>query len=400
MELTKNQFEVGSKIMDWLKTNIKNKRRKRFNYITLGGYAGTGKTTLINYLIDEIKEKKSYPLVSVAAYTGKAVSVLKDKGIDNAQTLHSLLYNAKQHKDGTYSFIPKPDLPCGILFVDESSMISTRLFDDLKAHKLLVVFVGDIGQLEPIGKNPRLMVDPDLRLIEIHRQAQNSPLIRLAEYVRHNNGMPPYLPDCNDKDELEVSYPEGVPDIKYVPWDSVSELSKRAGQVICGFNRTRVAVNRDIREAQGRDPDFPEPGDRVICLRNSFTKDRAQVFYNGQQAVVKSIEKRNKLFVTMIVKADGLDETKVRAPVPQFNKEKLDTAQYYGYNASHPLDKGDTLWDYAYCITCHKSQGSEADNVLVLEETCDLWDPKRWRYTAITRARSKLAYVRPISINL
>jgi ATP-dependent exoDNAse (exonuclease V) alpha subunit len=50
------------------------------------------------------------------------------------------------------------------------------------------------------------------------------------------------------------------------------------------------------------------------------------------------------------------------------------------------------LFDYAYCITAHKAQGSEWDSVVVLEQISNRWDAKRWRYTAATRAKERLVY--------
>jgi hypothetical protein len=47
-------------------------------------------------------------------------------------------------------------------------------------------------------------------------------------------------------------------------------------------------------------------------------------------------------------------------------------------------------FDYSYCITGHKSQGSEFDSVLVMEQKCDLWDHRRWAYTAASRAKQLL----------
>jgi exodeoxyribonuclease-5 len=69
----------------------------------------------------------------------------------------------------------------------------------------------------------------------------------------------------------------------------------------------------------------------------------------------------------------------------------------FGHNPIHykelPKDRSIIIADYGYCITCHKSQGSEWDKVLVIDEQCpQLWDAKRWRYTAITRAKQQLRY--------
>ena len=54
-----------------------------------------------------------------------------------------------------------------------------------------------------------------------------------------------------------------------------------------------------------------------------------------------------------------------------------------------------TYWDYGYCLTCHKAQGSEWDNVVVVDQQCSFWEAWRWRYTAITRAAKGLRIIQP-----
>jgi ATP-dependent exoDNAse (exonuclease V) alpha subunit len=138
-------------------------------YKTLGGYAGTGKTTLIAYLAEV------WPSVAVAALGGKAAHVLRYKGVD-ATTIHSLIYYPHEDDDGTIRFRRKHNLrDVQTLIIDEASMTNHFLFADLLSFKLPVLFVGDHGQLEPIGPNPGLMAHPDLRLEKIHARRPTTP---------------------------------------------------------------------------------------------------------------------------------------------------------------------------------------------------------------------------------
>jgi ATP-dependent exoDNAse (exonuclease V) alpha subunit len=67
--------------------------------------------------------------------------------------------------------------------------------------------------------------------------------------------------------------------------------------------------------------------------------------------------------------------------------------QHAGFNRRLGNRSQNTLLlDYGYCVTAHKAQGSEWDSVVVLEEIAQRWDPKRWRYTAVTRAKERLVY--------
>jgi len=156
------------------------------NEFRLGGYAGTGKTTILKTLLDRLATKIP---IAVAAFTGKAVHVLQKKGLRQAQTLHSLMYNVETLKGGACNFTLKTrlDPEPNLIIVDEASMISTELYDDLCSFNIKLLFVGDPGQLEPVGDNPNLMKDCDFTLSKIHRQAEDSPIIVFATRIRLGN---------------------------------------------------------------------------------------------------------------------------------------------------------------------------------------------------------------------
>ena len=100
MELT-NKQEQGLKIA--LKRYKNNER-----YTVIGGYAGTGKSTLVRFIIDalDVDEDK----VAYATYTGKAAEVLRKKGNPNVMTLHRLLYDSIPRQGGGFIRIPKKQL--------------------------------------------------------------------------------------------------------------------------------------------------------------------------------------------------------------------------------------------------------------------------------------------------
>jgi exodeoxyribonuclease-5 len=318
----------------------------------IGGLAGTGKTTLLKVLADEL------PGWQATAVTGKACDVLRRKGLD-ASTLHSLIYHPLRQPDSSAAFVLKSTarITCRGFLVDEASMVSSDLYQDLWSFRLPILFIGDHGQLPPVGSEINLMNDPDYTLEEIHRNA--GPIAFFAEHLR--NGRSPWKFEAAD--EIKVLDAADLDDDTLVSVD----------QVIVGFNKTRVAINNKIRRLLGRQH-LPEVGDRVICLRNTS----AAGLFNGQQGIVENIDMNNNK-MDFYSHGELYQDVRYDPDVIGTEKPEID----YDPEAPHPFE-------YAYAITCHKAQGSEWDQVLVLEEHCPYWEPIRWNYTAASRATHRL----------
>jgi exodeoxyribonuclease-5 len=114
-------------------------------YTVIAGYAGSGKSTLVKYAVAALNMKPED--VAYVAYTGKAATVLKEKGCPNAMTAHKLLYHARQTKSGHYVFTPKTKLdePYKMIVVDEVSMLPQEMWYQLLAHGVYVLATGDPG---------------------------------------------------------------------------------------------------------------------------------------------------------------------------------------------------------------------------------------------------------------
>lgn len=359
--LTDEQERAVATIIEWFKNGT------TYEFM-LGGYAGTGKTTVIKYLIAILRKNHT---VVTSAFTGKACNVLHRKGV-NAQTLHSLIYNAVREK-GVYHFYRRTimDGAPDIVIVDEASMLNTQLYNDLMSFKKKVLFVGDPGQLEPVGDNPELMKDCNIVLSKIHRQAEDSPIIKLANDVRLGGtifGNETLRPTLIIKHKEEFTMSEAL----------------LADQIICARNKTRQMINEKIRRQKlyGDDLCLDE---KLICFKNN---SEVGVF-NGMILFVRDIRKTklDRYIVDLEDEAGGkyLEVPLWREPfrlVPKFNTKQPE------------IPKGCIYAEYGYAITCHKSQGSEWDNVLVYDEWMppEVWDMRRWRYTAITRAAKQLTY--------
>jgi exodeoxyribonuclease-5 len=324
--------------------------------ITIGGFAGTGKSTCLSELADE------FPKYGIACFTGKAANVLQKKGLSEAQTIHSMIYNVKQDAKGNPRFTIKGkyELPYDGFILDEASMIGEDLFKDLMYFEIPIICFGDHGQLEPIGSKFNLMEKPDFALETIHRNANN--IARFAEYIR-NGGKP--LNYNNFDEQVQVISKSTV----------TNEILSEYDQVICGFNKTRMALNNRIRNFHKMSGIIAKD-EKIICLKNN----RNLKVFNGMQGVVSKKIKENKIGFLTNNKTLFLEvDTK------QFGKEKL-----VDYAHDNPEL---AYFDYAYAITAHKAQGDEFDSVCVFEEQAPkLWNPARWSYTAATRAKQKLLW--------
>lgn len=338
--------EEQSSAIDFIKKNVSHTK-----HISLGGYAGTGKSTCLSFLT------QLYPNFAVCAFTGKAANVLVKKGI-HAKTIHSTIYNCEPYGDG-YIFRLKSRHNLGNVrgfFVDEASMINKELFEDLQSFRLPIVFFGDHGQLEAIGTSCNLMKSPDVKLETIHRNANS--IAKFASFLRDGNSAINWPSD----ERVRLLSKKNIQTFDMLIFD----------QIICAYNKTRLAINSHMRQVY-RHEGSPKVNEKIICLKNNSTYS----VYNGMQGRITAVKKNFITFKT----DDGVFKS-VPAALKQFNQEKLlESAQH---------DKNTCYMDYGYCITCHKAQGDEWHNILVIEEKCSAWDFSKWAYTAASRAKELL----------
>lgn len=319
--------------------------------------------------------------------------VLNQKGL-KAITIHKLIYNAfKNRYTGRFYFRLKPELDedIDVIIVDEVSMVSQELLRDLLTFGIPLICLGDPGQLPAVGGNRNTLLDnPDVFLDEIHRQAKENSIIRLSMDIRNGNAL-----DI-DKDD---------PYIKIIKRDELSTgMMTWADQVICGKNATRRDLNDIMRNTIGFKQQLPQQGDKLICLRNYWDVLNEDDFplINGTLGIANRVSadyEEGNLRGVLPVKC-VLDFT------PDYNDK-----EFSSLNADSNIFKGNASFatanprskvifhefDYGYAISCHKSQGSSFNNVLLFEEflkgTQD--DHRKWLYTGVTRAKEKLVLVRP-----
>lgn len=363
--------------------------RNKEPYTCIAGYAGTGKSTLVSHIIDALKIKPQD--VCYAAFTGKASLVLREKGCENSMTMHRLLYRSKELPDGTFEHKPKERLeyPYKLIVVDEVSMIPVDMWNLLLSHKVHVIALGDPFQLPPIDGESEILSHPHVFLDEIVRQAQDSEIIRLTMDIRA--GLP--LTKCKG-DEVSIVSKHQLNEAYY----------SGADQIIAAKNITRANINWKCRKIKfGEDaPDYPLKGEKVICLKNYWDvmSSQGDPLINGMIGHLNNINYRDsiifeKLFDKEMISDFCIEENnKFRDMFMDYKlfaegKQTITSENWQQYRGA-PKPR---LFDYAYCITCHKSQGSEFDKVLVFAEYMKGIDFQRWLYTAATRAKKKLIIV-------
>lgn len=406
MDFSPQQSEALEKVSRWLQSAGRHDYQQIFR---LFGYAGSGKTTLAI----QIAHMVSGSDVLFAAFTGKAALVMRKKGCWGASTLHSLIYKPRREwrdkeedsrrSDDVPEWEINPDSPvryAKLVIVDECSMVNEELARDLLSFGTPVLVLGDPAQLPPVsGAGFFTEHAPDAMLTEVHRQAADNPIIRIATDIRLGN-------EVKFGSHKGPVAGQGVAIIRRGELKLDSELA--AGQVLCGKNDTRVSINKRLRAAlrffgklEKADHDFPVLGDRVICLKNK--RDRALL--NGSIWTVSEIldrmpgnKRRGRKDVNYLQIQDNDSE------VP--NYAKVPNAFWYWNNRPNDLRLPERMqrshfdeFDYAYAITCHKSQGSQWDKVLIHDESQvfgrdDEEIPARWLYTALTRAAEAAIIVR------
>lgn len=378
-------------------------RSGRNQSFVLGGYAGTGKTTLARHLASGHSGR-----VHFASYTGKAAHVLRRTGVD-ATTIHKLIYlprdkcderlrRLRAERDVLLSKFPKPEVELSrlaaeirrerenlrrpdftlnvtgsllgedsLVVVDEYSMVDEQVGRDLLSFGCRVLALGDPGQLPPV-QGRRYFREPDYVLTEVVRQAAESPVVALATRVRAGEELVP-----GTYGESRVVPRKEVPDDEF---DRL--LARGADQVLVGLNTTRRRVNQRVRRVLGMSGDDPLPGDKLVCLRNSHDEG----LWNGQTWRVRRVSRRD--FFRLALEGDDGESVTCLAHPECFRGEgdRLDLSRRRRANE----------FDYGYALTVHKSQGSEWDHVLVLDE----WpgqDRRRWLYTALTRASERVTVI-------
>jgi exodeoxyribonuclease-5 len=391
----------------------------------LFGYAGVGKSTIVKHVIDDLGLDDED--VMQACFTGKAAYVLQRKSGMPCSTIHRLIYHVSEESETLITmaqnqldeleqlarglagaermatdteisafriklkdmrqprFRLNPESPvrdCQLVVLDEVSMVGPDLAADLLSFEKPILVLGDPGQLPPIkGAGAFTAQEPDVMLTEIHRQAAESAIIRLATMARQG-----------------ISIPYGTHDEFVCKMSGAGVTAAHllnGGQVICGMNRTRYALNNAMRKAAGFNGSaLPTgPREKIICLKNNHGLG----LLNGMFLELQEIEQIDDVrFLATITTEEGMqiggkgNDTKLPIYAGHFlDHETLDPRR-----EERDWKDKKTLIEatFGWAITCHKAQGSQWENIIVLDDKWgrSLEQRAQWLYTAITRAESGL----------
>ena len=368
-------------------------------YTIISGYAGTGKSTLVRFIIDALDVAPSK--VAYATFTGKAAEVLRKKGNANAMTLHRLLYDHFPREGGGFFRKPKKHLEYNIIVVDEISMVPQEMIELLFSHRCYVIGLGDPFQLPPICEedNNRLLEKPHVFLDEIMRQAAESEIIQLSMDIRNYKPLKLYKGN-----EVQVLSPKEV-NTGMLLW---------ADQILVATNLKRELCNKTIRQLLGYGEE-PEEGEKVVCLHNYWEdlSEGGDALVNGTIGILeaptvetitfprwtRTIKKNVKaITANIVVDNDIYSCVNIDRKKLMTEEKSLDWRDEYKLSGLK-YKIGDLVpkeFVYAYAITCHKAQGSQWPKILVFEERFPFnkEEHARWLYTAVTRAEEKIVLIR------
>lgn len=360
--------------------------------LVITGGPGTGKTTIINFIL-MLMDKIGFT-AELCAPTGRAAKRMGEATGREARTIHRLLEYARGN-----SFLRGEDNPldADCIICDETSMVDAHLLYCLlkaAASGTRLIFAGDADQLPSVGAGNVLddMISsgvlPVVRLTEIFRQAKLSRIVVNAHRI--NRGEPPLLDFTDDFCFEEIQSPDAI--LKRVtgilergklgdPWKDVQVLSPTKKGII-GVKNLNVQLQAALNPPHARKPQKQfgdtifRKGDKVMQIKNNYTiewtrpalrglENGAGVF-NGDLGTLMSIDPGTNLIEVL------------------FDDERT---AFYDYSQLEELD-------LAYCVSIHKSQGSEFPVVLLpLAGGPPMLMTRNLLYTAVTRARNRVVII-------
>lgn len=312
----------------------------------LQGYSGTGKTTVLTFLLNELPYSEHN--IIFCCFTGSATRLLQTKGL-NAKTIHSLIYEPIVKRGICIGFRKKSreDLEgLRLIVVDEFSMVSNELMQDLESFNIPLLLVGDQAQLSPIGEANKYINGHHAYLDEVMRQALENPILWAATKIRKNEVV-------KEGVHGNILYMGRKGNLK-------PEWLRKDVQFITGTNATRQKINLQINGSPA-----VSKGDKVIFLKNDWDEG----VINGTIAEIKSLKKNYQTYALDFVDELGIGHKDYRC---YFQK---------------PFTQKDQFFDWAYCLTSTKSQGQTFDCAGVIIDDFYVFkeDKIKHQYVALTR---------------
>ena len=392
MKLTNEQQNIVDQAYNWYYNSSE-------QVFQISGSAGTGKTTILHAIIKRL----NLPMYKILpmAYVGCAALNMRLKGLYNAKTIHSALYelvdvistdslgNVLMDKYLNRPIIKQVFKPrelydnYSLMIIDEAGMVPMNMKKEIESHNIKILAVGDLNQLPPVGDDPAYLYYGNvLYLTQIMRQGHNSSIIELSQ--RALKGLPIHT----------GYYPNDVLVIDYD--DLTDDMILSSDMVICGKNATRDMINKKVRKDIFKfHSEIPVNGERVMCVQNNWQIESDGInLVNGLTGIVLNNPDVSK-FDGKSFRMDFMPNYGytpfIDIPVdyeyliaPHNERQKLKHSKFY---------TGEKF-EYAYASTCHKCQGMTLNKVIYIEEYLNPNIQNNLNYTGITRAKTSLIYVK------
>lgn len=369
-----------------------------FSIIT--GGPGTGKTTVVNTIVQAIEYLSPDASISMLAPTGKAAKRMAEITKRPASTIHKKLNLRITNSDKDIV-----EIEDDFVIIDESSMVDAHLFEKLISNvssDTNILLVGDVNQLPSVGSGSILRdfinsnVVPTTKLVKVFRQAEQSPIVTNAyklnsgadvedmSFVPHSEMVLHEYPNDYDIQNLIVDY------VHYfrskMPLNDIAVLTPmRKG--LLGVDRLNKVLQKSINPEtkytqqitiNEKEEVYLREGDRVIQTAN----DNEKHISNGETGVIDAIYED-------VTESDDGKETAVTCIEVVYEDSYMGERTVI-YNKSEAREQ----LELAYALTIHKSQGSEYRAVIIPFTREHKYMLKRnLIYTAWTRAKEEVVNI-------
>ena len=388
--LNNEQQYVVNEAVNW----YRNSSEQIFQFT---GPAGTGKSVVLN----EIIRRLGIPLEKIApmAYIGQAAIVMRLKGLTNAKTIHSTLFNPVEayQLDSNHNIVmdtylnkpkfelkfePKDLSGIELMVIDEGGSVPRSLKYEIESRGIKILVAGDLDQLPPVKDQPAYLYEGKIHhLTEVMRQKLNSGMLYIADRARR--GLPihtGYYGDCIVIEENDLN----------------DYMIAKSDIIVCGTNASREKfINRVRRNILKITSDLPVFNERVVCRKNNWNIEVEGINLAngliGRVANSPGVEGFDGKTFTMDFQPSMLNSYFVGLPcdynyliAPHNQKQFLKNNKY---------NRGEKF-EFAYAITTHMAQGGQFRNGIYFEEPMHKDIQRKLNYVGATRFEHSMIYVK------
>ena len=362
------------------------------------GGPGTGKT----YCIHEIVRRLNIPMDRIApmAYIGQAAIVMRTRGLYNARTIHSWLYECIEEDvldehgfpvmDPVFNkpmkrirFVPRDLNDIDLFIIDEGYTVPEYMKKDIESRGKPIIVCGDRKQLPPVEDKPAYLIDDNIMMLtQIMRQNAGNFIIELSNMVY-------------DGIEPDVGL---YGNVLVIDRDDITpEMIQNSQVIICGTNKTRDYYNDYVRhEILHRTTTLPGLGERVMCRKNNWNIEVDGInLTNGLTGTVAKpadVYRFDGKTFTIDFRSDllGLYFPDIKCNY-KFFTAKTRSEKEFIKNSKYAIGE---KFEYAYSKTVHLCQGSQYYNGMYISEYLHKDIQRQLDFTAVSRFMKYMIYVR------